>query len=161
MSKIEPIPPIALDAAERQILHLLQRDGRISNVDLAERIGLSESPTFRRVKQLEQRGLIQGYAAIVDQRLLGLDVVAFVQVSMETQGDAATDEFLECVRAEPHIVECHAMSGGHDYLMKVVARSIDHFSELCMERILRYPGVGHVESSFSLKAIKHSRELPV
>ncbi len=149
-----------MDQIERQIISLLQADGRLSNVALAEQIGLSESPTYRRVKQLEDLGVIQGYAALADQRLLGLEVTAFVQVTMERQPDSATDAFHARVAAEPHIMECHAMSGSHDYLMKVVARSIDHFSELCMEQILKFPGVQHVESSFSLKEIKHSRVLP-
>lgn len=151
---------MTLDNAERQILQLLQQDGRMSNVELAEHIGLSESPTFRRVKQLEQARVIRGYAAIVDQRAVGLDVVAYVQVSMEKQPDANTLDFLTHVAEEPHIVECHAMSGSNDYLMKVVARNIDHFSELCMERILKFPGVRHVESAFSLKVIKDSPVLP-
>lgn len=151
---------MSLDAAERQILQLLQADGRMSNVELAEKIGLSESPTFRRVKHLEQSRVIRGYAAIVDQRAVGLDVVAYVQVSMEKQPDATTAEFLSRVAAEPHIVECHAMSGSNDYLMKVVAHNIDHFSELCMQGILKFPGVRHVESAFSLKVIKDSRVLP-
>ncbi len=150
-----------LDAAEREILRLLQSHGRMSNVELAERIGLSESPCFRRVRQLEGSGLIKGYAAVVDQRLLGLEVTAFVLVTMEKQPDAATEAFIAAVQAESHIVECYATSGSHDYLMKVVARSIDHFSELCMQRILKFPGVMHVESSFSLKEIKHSPGLPV
>lgn len=149
-----------LDHTERQILRLLQGDGRMSNVELAERVGLSESPCYRRVKQLEQSGLIRGYAAIVDQRLLGLEVTAFVLVTMEKQPDAATEAFIAAVQAEEHIVECYATSGSHDYLMKVVARNIDHFSELCMQRILKFPGVMHVESSFSLMEIKHSRVLP-
>jgi Lrp/AsnC family leucine-responsive transcriptional regulator len=149
-----------LDGTERQILRLLQTDGRMSNVTLAEQIGLSESPCFRRVKRLEEAGLIRGYSAIVDQRLLGLSVTAFVLVTMEKQPDAATEAFIAEVEAEAHIVECYATSGSHDYLMKVVARNIDHFSELCMQRILKFPGVMHVESSFSLKEIKHSRVLP-
>ncbi|MDZ7671129.1 MAG: Lrp/AsnC family transcriptional regulator [Gammaproteobacteria bacterium] len=149
-----------LDTTERQILRLLQHDGRMSNVDLAHEVGLSESPCLRRVKQLEKSGLITGYAATVDQRLLGLEVTAFVLVSMEKQPDAATQAFIAAVAAEDHIVECYATSGSHDYLMKVVARSIGHFSELCMQRILKFPGVMHVESSFSLQEIKHSRALP-
>jgi Lrp/AsnC family leucine-responsive transcriptional regulator len=112
------------------------------------------------VRHLEQTGVIEGYGAILDQRKLGLHVTAFVQVSMEKQPDSTTQAFHESVQAEPHIIECHAMSGSHDYLMKVVARSIDHFSELCMQRILKFPGVNHVESSFSLAEIKHSRVLP-
>jgi len=132
----------------------------MSNVELSQHIGLSESPTFRRVRQLEESGVIAGYAAVVDQRRLGFEVTAFVQVSMEKQPDSATEAFHQRVQDEPHIIECHAMSGGHDYLMKVVARNIDHFSEICMQRILKFPGVRHVESSFSLKEIKHSRVLP-
>ena len=148
------------DRVEKQILSLLQEHGRMSNVELAEQVGLSESPTFRRVRQLEDAEVISGYGALVDQRKLGLEVTAFVQVSMEKQPDSATDAFHERVNAEPHIIECHAMSGSHDYLMKVVARNIDHFSELCMQRILKFPGVRHVESSFSLAEIKNSRVLP-
>jgi Lrp/AsnC family transcriptional regulator, leucine-responsive regulatory protein len=149
-----------LDQTERVILRLLQQNGRLSNAALAEHVGLSESPCYRRVRQLEQAGVITGYAAVVDQRRLGLDVTAFVLVTMEKQPDAATEAFLAAVQAEEHIVECYATSGSHDYLMKVVARSIDHFSELCMQRILKFPGVMHVESSFSLKEVKHSRVLP-
>ena len=94
-----------MDKWEEQIIRQLQRNGRMSNVELAEKVGLSESPTFRRVKQLEERGLIQGYAAIVDQRRLGLEVTAFVQVIMEKQPHTTTEEFHACVVNEPHIVE--------------------------------------------------------
>ena len=151
---------MGLDTIELKIIEALQHNGRLSNVELAQHIGLSESPTFRRVKQLEGDGVIQGYAANVDQRQLGLDVTAYVEVTMEKQPDSKTDAFHSCVAGEPHIVECHAMSGSHDYLMKVVARTIDHFSEICMQRILKFPGVMHVQSSFSLKEIKHARSLP-
>ena len=152
---------MSLDRTERKILELLQHDGRIANVELAARIGLSESPCLRRVRNLERRGVISGYAALVDQRAVGLTVTAFVQVTLDRQTDAETDAFHVRVDAEPHIVECHATSGTHDYLMKVVARDMDHFSELVMQGILKYPGVRHVESSFSLGGIKRSGVLPV
>jgi Lrp/AsnC family leucine-responsive transcriptional regulator len=87
-------------------------------------------------------------------------VTAFVQVIMERQNDEQTRAFTNSVQAEEHIIECYAMSGSHDYLMKVVARNIDHFAELCMLRILKFPGVKSVETSFNLKEIKHSRVLP-
>ncbi|WP_372760456.1 Lrp/AsnC family transcriptional regulator [Litorivivens sp.] len=151
---------MSLGRKEKDILRILQRNGRISNADLAQQVGLSDSPCFRRVKQLEANGLISGYAAIVDQRKLGLEVTAFVQVTMEKQTDSDTEKFIACVEAEEHIVECFATSGSHDYLMKVVARNIDHFSELTMRRILKYPGVKNVESSFSLLEIKNNRVLP-
>ena len=150
-----------LDRTERKILQLLQHDGRLANVELAARIGLSESPCLRRVRNLERQGVIGGYAALVDQRAVGLTVTAFVQVTLDKQPDAQTDAFHARVRAEPHIVECHATSGTHDYLMKVVARDMDHFSELVMRDMLGYPGVSNLESSFSLSEIKQSGPLPV
>jgi Lrp/AsnC family leucine-responsive transcriptional regulator len=150
-----------LDRAERDILRILQRQGRISNVELAEQVALSESPCFRRVRRLEEGGLISSYAARLDQRKLGLQVTAFVQVSLDKQDDRIQHDFLARVEAEEHIVECHAMSGSHDFLLKVVAYSMDHFSELSMQRILKFPGVKNIESNFSLMAIKESNALPV
>ena len=149
-----------LDSVERAMLAVLQERGRITNAELAAAVGLSESPCFRRVKQLEARGILTGYGARLDQARLGLCVTAFVLVTLEKQPAAATERFHGQVRDEPHIVECHAMSGSHDYLMKVVARDIEHFSELCMERILKFDGVRNVESSFSLRPIKAPAPLP-
>lgn len=151
---------MVLDRVERQILTELQRHGRQSNVELADRVGLSESPCFRRVRNLEHDGVIQGYAAKVDQRALGLTVTAYVHLTLE-KGLEQRTEFHRRVQDEPHIVECHAMSGTHDYLMKVVARDMDHFSELIMRSILDYPGVSNLESSFSLSEIKQAGPLPV
>jgi Lrp/AsnC family leucine-responsive transcriptional regulator len=152
---------MALDRAEIDILRALQSEGRISNVELAERVGLSESPCFRRVRQLEERGIISGYAARLDRRELGLQVTAFVQVTLEKQDDRKQRDFLAQVETEEHIVECHAMSGSHDYLLKVVARSMDHFSDLSMNRILKFAGVKNIESNFSLLAVKEGGSLPL
>jgi Lrp/AsnC family leucine-responsive transcriptional regulator len=149
------------DRAEKEILRALQSQGRMSNVDLAERVGLSESPCFRRVKALEEGGVIRGYSAQLDRRALGLQVTAFVLVNLEKQDDRKRKAFLAQVEAEDHIVECHAMSGSHDYLLKVVARNMDHFSELSMERILKFDGVTNIESNFSLVAVKENVGLPV
>lgn len=150
-----------MDKIEQQILMAVQRDGKVPNVRLAELVGLSESPTFRRVKQLEAAGVIRKYVALLDQRKLGLQITAYVSVRMETQPDRDQHEFHRFVADEPHIVECHAISGAFDFFMKVVARDMDHFAELCMQEILNYPGVAHVESSFSLKTTKSSHGLPV
>lgn len=149
------------DKAEKGILGALQSRGRMSNVELAEQVGLSESPCFRRVKALEEGGVIRGYSAQLDRRALGLQVTAFVLVNLEKQDDRKQRAFLAQVDAEEHIVECHAMSGSHDYLLKVVARSMDHFSELCMERILKFAGVTNIESNFSLVAVKENVGLPI
>jgi Lrp/AsnC family leucine-responsive transcriptional regulator len=152
---------MSLDRSERVILRALQKDGRLSNVELARAAGLSESPCFRRVRRLEERGVIRGYTALVDPHQLGYSVTAFVNVRLDKSRHADTPAFLARVSAEDHIVECHATSGAHDYLLKVIAHSIEHFSELCLERILKYPGVSNVESAFSLREIKCSRTVPV
>jgi Lrp/AsnC family leucine-responsive transcriptional regulator len=152
---------MSFDRIERRILEELQREGRMSNVVLAETLGLSESPCLRRVRALEESGVITGYRARLDQRRLGLQVTAFVQVQLEKHNDEKTQAFMDKVRSEPHIVECHAMSGAYDYLLKVVAQSMDHFSELAMQGILRFPGVMDIESSFSLRTVKHDAALPL
>ncbi|UTA49329.1 Lrp/AsnC family transcriptional regulator [Simiduia sp. 21SJ11W-1] len=146
--------------SERQILRLLQQNGRASNVELAQKVGLSESPCFRRVKQLEEAGVISGYAAIVDQRKLGLDVTAFVQVTLDQRLEQDTEAFLEAVAAEGHIMECYATSGDYDFLLRVVARNIDDFADISMRRILKFPGVKNIVSTFSLQTIKNSQVLP-
>lgn len=150
-----------LENLEKKILTTLQTQGRISNVELAERVGISESPCFRRVKAMEESGLIEGYGARLNQRALGLQVTAFVQVSLEKQDDSVLLKFLQQVEAEDHIIECHAMSGSHDYLLKVVANSMDHYSALSMQHILKFPGVTNMESNFSLLAVKEGSPLPV
>jgi Lrp/AsnC family leucine-responsive transcriptional regulator len=152
---------LKLDKAEKEILRLLQENARISNVELADKVGLSESPCFRRTKHLEDSGIIKTYTAVLDQRQLGLQVTAFVQVSLNKQNEAETTGFLEKVASEDHITECHAMSGPYDYLLKVVTQSMDHFSDLSMQKILKYPGVQDIESHFSLKENKLSRVLPI
>lgn len=149
-----------LDDTERRILAVLQREGRITNVALAKRVAASESNCMRRLKALRQAGVISGYAAVVDKRLLGFALTAFVLVTVEKQ-QSGTADFHARVLEEPHIVECHAMSGAHDYLLKVVARDMEHFSALVMHGILNYPDVRHVESSFSLAEIKPPQGLPV
>ncbi len=150
-----------LDRLDRRLLALLQGNGRMANAEIAPEAGLSESSSHRRIKRLERNRVIQGYAAVVDGRALGLTVTAFVLVTLEKQLDTRTEDFHARVRDEPHIVECHAMSGTHDYILKMVARDIDHFSELVMQGVLKYPSVTHVESSFSLAEIKRSRALPL
>ena len=149
-----------LDRAEVEILSALQIDGKISNVDLAEKVGLSESPCFSRVRAMEEGGVITGYRARLNQRAVGLQVTAFVLISLD-KDDKKQQAFLAQVAAEEHIVECHAMSGSHDYLLKVVARNMDHFSELSMQRILKFSGVSNIESNFSLQAVKEEGALPV
>lgn len=144
------------DAADRRILSELQLNGRLTNVELAERVGLSESPCLRRVRNLEKEGVIVGYAALLDRRTLGLEMVAYMQVNLDQRSEADTNAFVEAVRKAPWIVECVAISGTHDYLLKVAARSIDHYGELTMKKLLRFPGVIDVTSNLVLASIKEN-----
>lgn len=150
-----------LSRAECEILQLLQRDGRMSNVEIANRVGLSESPCLRRIKALESAGVIDHYSANLNQRLIGLQVTSFVLVSLEKHDESKRITFLKEVEEQEYIIECHATTGSYDYLMKVVATSMDHFSDLCMNKILKFAGVMNIESQFSLKVIKASSVLPV
>lgn len=152
---------VFLGPKEIRLLRELQADGRVTNVELAARTGMSESPCLRRVRALESAGLIQGYTAVLDRRLVGFDVMAYIQINLDQGSAADTRAFLEAVRAEDRIVECHAMSGAHDYLLKVLAHSIDEFSDLTMGKILRYPGVKDVSSALVLKEIKNARAIPL
>ncbi len=143
-----------LDLTDRKILIELQADGRISNTELSRKVGLSESPCLRRVRNLEEDGLIAGYSALLDHRKLGLEMVAYVQVNLDQRTEADTNAFVQAVRKAPWIVECVAISGTHDYLLKVAARNIDHFGELILKKLRRFPGVTDVVSNLVLVSIK-------
>ena len=149
-----------LDSADLRILEALQRNGRISNVDLAEQVGLSPSPCLRRVRDLEEAGYIQGYAAILDRRRLGLGVVAFVEVKIDqnAEGDA---RFRAAVEKIPEVVSCFVMTGTMDYLLQIVVPDLDSYAEVSMKRLLQIPGVNDVRSSFVLDVVKHSTSLPL
>jgi len=148
-------------STERAILKELQRSGRLTNVELAQRVGLSDSPCLRRVKHLEETGIITGYTAIIDQRKAGFDVTAFIQVNLDQRSESETKKFLKAVHREERIIECFAMSGGYDYLLKVIAHNIDDFADLTMRRLLRFPGVKDVASAFVLEEIKTRGPIPV
>lgn len=143
-----------LDVTDRKILSELQTNGRISNTDLARRVGLSESPCLRRVRNLEDNGVITGYSAILDRRRLGLEMLAYVQVNLDQRSEADTHAFEKAVKKASWIVECVAISGTHDYLLIVAARNIDDFGELTMKKLLRFPGVIDVTSNLVLASIK-------
>lgn len=149
-----------LTRADRKILQILQEDGKISNVDLAERVGLSPSPCLRRVKQLEAAGLVAGYVALLDRRKARLDVLAYVEVQVDhTEG--AAQAFQQAVLREPEVVGCYVMTGSFDYLLRVVAPNLDAYGHLMMQRLLKIPGVKDVRSSFVLDTIKDSTAVPL
>ena len=155
-----------LDPLDRRILAELQRDGRLSHVDLAARIGLTATPCARRVRELEEAGVIRGYVALVEPRAVGLGVVAYVNVRLEKRAPARGaripyDEFREAVRGWPEVVACHAMTGDVDYLLRVHVGTLDDFSRFVQQRLLRQPGVLDVRTSFALEVIKDTTALPL
>ncbi len=151
-----------IDRYDRQILRLLQEDGRMSNQDLADRIGLSPSPCLRRVRALEEAGILAGYRALVDARALGLSLMALIHISMDKHTPERFDRFETAVREIPEILECLLITGqSADYQLKAVVKDMDAYQELLLNRITRIPGVTGVHSSFVLRRVVDKTALPV
>jgi len=151
-----------LDRYDRKILEILQQDGRISNQDLSERIGLSQSPCLRRVRALEESGLITGYRAMVDARKLGLTLLAVIQISMDRHTPERFEGFDTTMRALPEVLECLLITGQDaDYLLKVIVKDMDAYQELLLNKITRIDGVSGVHSSFVLRQVVSNTSLPI
>ncbi len=152
----------ALDRYDRHILDILQRDGRISNQELAERIGLSPSPCLRRVRALEESGLILGYRAMVDSKRLGYSLMALLHISMDRHTPERFANFEKNVAALPQVLECLLITGQEaDYQLKVVVRDMDDYQDLLLNRITRIEGVSGAHSSFVLRRVIDNPAVPV
>jgi Lrp/AsnC family leucine-responsive transcriptional regulator len=151
-----------LDRYDRRILDELQRDGRISNQELAERIGLSAAPCLRRVRALEQSGLITGYRALLDAKQLGFSLMALIHISMDRHTPERFANFDKLVAELPEVMECLLITGQDaDYQLKVVVRDMDAFQALLLERITRIEGVSGVHSSFVLRRVVDKTAFPL
>ena len=153
--------PIDLDRTDLQILAELQRNGRLTNAELAARVHLSASACLRRVQRLEASGVIQGYAALVDPKRVGLGLQAFVRVQLEKHGQHGLDRFIEGVDSWDEVVACHALTGDMDYLLQVVVQDLEHFSRFLLDKLINATGVADVNSSFVLRTVKQTRALPL
>jgi Lrp/AsnC family leucine-responsive transcriptional regulator len=163
---------VELDAIDRKILAILQVNGRLSNQDIADQVNLSPSPCLRRIRRLEEEGVIRGYVALLEPRLLGLGLLAYVNVRLEKRGGTPVsagmksppthaDRFREAVRAWPEVVACDAMTGDTDYLLRVQVEDMEHFSRFVQDELLHHPSVIDVKSSFSLERFKETTALPI
>ncbi len=152
---------IELSAVDRRILRALQEDGRMTVQAIAERVGLSASPCLRRIRQLEQAGVISAYSAIVEQKAVGLPVSVFISIKLERQRSRELDRFGDAVRAWPEVMECYLMTGQFDYLLRVVCADLAAYEGFLRDKLTQLEGVGSIESSFSLAQIKYSRVLPL
>ena len=150
-----------LDEIDLRILDLLQNDGRISNQDLAERVGLSPSPCLRRLKLLESSGVIQRYVAIVDPAAAGQTLQAIIEVRLDRQTSAAVDRFEKEILKHPQVLECYLLAGDWDYMLRVVFRDLDEFRDFCIDALSKIPGVGNVKSNICMKSVKYTTVLPM
>ena len=152
---------MSLDEFDRGIIAALQEDARMPVASVAERVALSATPVSRRIKRLEDDGLIQGYAAVLDARKLGFELNAYVLINLETHSDANIGSFESAIQANPYVIACHAVTGDMDYLVHVIARDVEHLSAITLKTLLRIPGVRDVKSIIVLETVKQSRALPL
>ena len=160
---------IPLDKIDRKILAILQADGRLTNLEVAERVNLSPSPCLRRIKRLEDSGVIRKYVALLEPTKIGLGLLAYVNVRLEKHNDtpgkgasrSPRNDFAASVDQWPEVMACYAMTGEMDYLLRVHVEDMNHFSRFMMETLLRHPAVLDVKSSFALQQIKDTTALPV
>lgn len=149
------------DRFDRAILQALQHEGRLANSSLAERVNLSESACLRRVRQLEESGLIEGYTALINQQKAGCPVNVFVNITLDRQDESDLRKFEEAVRKIPEVMECYLMTGDYDYVVRAVVADTADFERLHAKYLTRLPGVARVHSSFALRTVQKSRELPI
>ncbi len=150
-----------LDATDRRLLSALQKEGRLTNAELSERVNLSPSACHRRVQRLEEAGLIDAYVALLNARKLGRPTTVFVEITLSGQADEVLEAFEREVRRVPDVLECHLMAGTADYLLKVVAEDTDDFARIHRQYLARLPGVAQMHSSFALRTVFKTTAIPV
>lgn len=155
------MPKAAIDDTDLKILRTVQEDARLSNVELAERIGLSASPCLRRLRRLERDGVIKGYMTLLDQKAVGLPVSVFISVTLKEQSEAALADFEGRIRQLPQVMECYLMTGAADYLLRVVTADLAAYESFLKEHLTRIPAIASIQSSFALKQVSFRTALPL
>ena len=153
--------PYALDNTDRRILRVIQEEARVSNSELAERIGLSPSPCWRRVRTLEENGVIERYVTLVNAKAVGLPINVFATVTLEKQAESALELFEKAVKKRPEVMECNLMTGEFDYLLRVVVPDLAAYERFLMDHLTRIKGIASIKSSFSLKQVSYKTALPL
>jgi Lrp/AsnC family leucine-responsive transcriptional regulator len=152
---------ISLDRIDRRLLAALQENGRLTVAELADKVGLTASPCSRRLRILEDAGIINRYAALLDQKKVGLPVSVFVSIKLERQQEDKLHRFEDAIRRCPEVLECYLMTGPRDYLLRVVARDLADYERFVKDTLTRIDGIANIESSFALGQVKHSSALPL
>jgi Lrp/AsnC family transcriptional regulator, leucine-responsive regulatory protein len=150
-----------LDDIDRRILAALQADGRMTAQEIADRVGLSPSPCARRVRLLEEAGVVKGYVAVIDQAKVGLPISVFASVKLERQREDDLDRFSQAVARWPEVVDCYLMTGQRDYLLRIVVSDLESYERFIKDKLTRLDGVASIESSFALGQVKRSNALPI
>ncbi|MBZ9751256.1 winged helix-turn-helix transcriptional regulator [Deinococcus sp. HMF7620] len=150
-----------LDATDRQILGILQRDARIPNTELADEIGLTPAPTLRRVRRLEEEGVIQRYVALLDPKLVGRELMVMVRVTLDKQTKAGFEQFAQKMQERPEVLECFLCLGDIDYLLKVCVPDLDAYQHFLVNTLAAIPGVRNTASTIVVKQEKHTTSLPL
>jgi len=159
--KTEELRRHALDAIDRRILAALQENARIANTELSAAVGLSPAPCLRRVRALEEDGVIRKHVSLVNPGAVGLPVSVFVSISLERQVEEALKRFERVIRARPEVMECYLMTGDADYLLRVVCADLAAYERFVLDHLTKVPGVSSIRSSFALKQVKYSTALPL
>ena len=153
--------PNELDSTDLRMLQNLQENARLTNVELADRVGLSPSPCLRRLKRLEAEGFIKGYMTLIDQNAIGLPVSIFVSVTLKQQTESALEEFEARIRELPQVMECYLMTGTADYLLRVVTADLAAYERFLKDHLTRIPAIASIQSSFALKQVSFRTALPL
>ncbi|WP_233554681.1 MULTISPECIES: Lrp/AsnC family transcriptional regulator [Deinococcus] len=157
----QPPNPVHLDATDRKILTILQRDARIPNTDLADEIGLTPAPTLRRVRRLEEEGIIHRYVALLDPKLVNRDLMVMVRVTLDKQTKQGFEDFAEKMRSRPEVLECYLCLGDTDYLLKVCVPNLDAYQSFLVDVLAAIPGVRNTDSTIVVKQEKYTTSLPL
>ena len=150
-----------LDVTDWRILRELQEEGRITNVELAQRVGISAPPCLRRVRALEEAGIIKGFTALLDEKALGFDVTAFAMVGLHSQAEADLIAFEERARSSPIVRDCYMLSGEIDFVLKCVATDLSAFQDFIIHELTAAPNVASVKTSLVIRASKHATGVPI
>jgi Lrp/AsnC family leucine-responsive transcriptional regulator len=149
-----PVHPIRIDETDRRILSILQSEGRLANARIAERVGLSPPTVLERIRKLEEKGVITGYTALVDEAKLGMRTMVYVAVSLSFHRAESIAEFREAILALPEVIECHHITGEDDFLLKVMVADVKDYEDFVIQKLTRVPGVSKLKSSIVLSTLK-------
>ena len=152
---------VSLDETDKTILRLLQADGRVSNAEIARRVGLSAPATHARIKRLEETGVVRQYSTLLDREAIGYDMVCFINVSLQLHQFEAIERFKQLVQDMPEVLECHHITGEFDYLLKAVFRNRDELQEFVVNKLTPIPGMARINTSLALIEIKATQQLPI